>query len=398
MRIALNVLYIRPGKTGGTETYARALIRALAEIDGQNEYRVFCNQETAELDWPVQPNVTIVRCPPHAGDLASRFAWEQFVLPIQLRRHRIDVVHSLGYVAPLMTGFPSIVSIHDANYVSLRKELPWLKSHVLRRFVSRSAANADLIITGSEFGRQEVLKKIAPGHARVAVTPYGADHVDNQPTADWKAIAKLYGLTTPYLLTLGRLERHKNVKDVVDAYATIAGRIQHSLVITGRVSAAVRQRILALGLEQRIRLTGYVPDCHLPDLFMNADLFLLASGYEGFGFPLLEAQRLGVPVVASRIAALKEIAGDWAIFFHPGSVHEIANIIVGSLENESLRTRLSENGRANARRFLWLATADATLRLYRAVHDLRCAAKIQEHARHHQPVLLAPESAQALDV
>jgi glycosyltransferase involved in cell wall biosynthesis len=373
MRIALNVLYIRPGKTGGTETYARALIRALAEIDGQNEYLIFCNQEAARLDWPVQPNVTIVRCPLHAGELVSRFAWEQFVLPFQLRRHRIDVVHSLGYVAPLMTAVPSIVSIHDANYVSLRKELPWLKNHILGGFVSRSAAKADLIITGSEFGRQEVLKKIGPGHVRVAVTPYGADHVDNQPSADWDAIARLYGLTMPYLLTLGRVERHKKVMDVVDAYATIADRIQHSLVITGRVRASVRQRIAALGLEHRIRLTGYVPDCHLPDLFMNADLFLLASGYEGFGFPLLEAQRLGVPVIASRIGAFKEISGDWAIFFHPGSVREIADIIVGSLENETLRTRLAENGRANARRFLWLATADATLRLYRAVHDLRDA-------------------------
>src|SRR5678815_972335 len=98
MRIALNLLYLLPGVVGGTETYARSLIRAISRQDDDNEYSIFLNRESADLDVTPTENFTRVVCPINATNRAARYSWEQGAMPLQLRRARPDIVHSLGYV------------------------------------------------------------------------------------------------------------------------------------------------------------------------------------------------------------------------------------------------------------------------------------------------------------
>ncbi|MEO7367173.1 MAG: glycosyltransferase, partial [Gemmatimonadaceae bacterium] len=117
MKIALNLLYLIPGVVGGTETYARSLIPALARLDGDHEFTVYVNRESADLDVTPAANFKRVVCPVVAMRRAYRYGWEQAILPLQLRRTNPDLVHSLGYVGPIASGRPQVVSVHDVNYL-----------------------------------------------------------------------------------------------------------------------------------------------------------------------------------------------------------------------------------------------------------------------------------------
>ena len=106
MKIGINLLYLLPGVVGGTETYAAGLLQGLAEIDQRNEYVVFVNRESENWPLPQAANFTRVVCPVRAAGRASRYFFEQVRLPRLLAQYHIDVVHSLGYVGPLVAPCP----------------------------------------------------------------------------------------------------------------------------------------------------------------------------------------------------------------------------------------------------------------------------------------------------
>ena len=115
MHIGLNLLFLLPGVVGGTETYATALVRALSRLDAESRYTLFLNRESAGVEWPREPNFRTIVCDVRASSRAMRYAFEQAVLPGLVRREGVDLLHSLGYVAPLRVRCPSVVTVHDLN-------------------------------------------------------------------------------------------------------------------------------------------------------------------------------------------------------------------------------------------------------------------------------------------
>jgi glycosyltransferase involved in cell wall biosynthesis len=114
--------------------------------------------------------------------------------------------------------------------------------------------------------------------------------------------------------------------------------------------------------------TGYVPPGDLPALYAGAACFVFPSVYEGFGLPVLEAMAAGAPVVASRVGAIPEVAGDAALLVDAAQPAALAEAIEAVLADRGLRAQLVERGRARARAFSWEATARRTLAVYEAVH------------------------------
>ena len=113
--------------------------------------------------------------------------------------------------------------------------------------------------------------------------------------------------------------------------------------------------------------TGYVPDEHILPILSFADLFVFPSWYEGFGLPILEAQKTGVPIICSKAGSLPEIAGEGAIFFDPYSIPEISEKIRLCIENAEMRKLLINKGYENIKRFSWEKAALETLKVYKNV-------------------------------
>lgn len=372
MKIGINLLYLLPGVVGGTETYAAGLLHGLAEIDRQNEYCIFVNRESESWPLPRAANFTRIVCPIRAAGRVSRYFFEQARLPRLLARYRIDLVHSLGYVGPLLAPCPSVVTIHDLNYIVLRHAMPGVRRTALRFFSMQSARRANRVITVSHFSKSEICRTIKLDPGRITVTHEAVFRRDaSNSSENWDDLAIRYRIRTPYVVAFGGRTLNKNIPLLIRAFARVMEGSPHSLVLIGHIPPDVDLEMATREMRDRITTTGPVPEEHLFPLLSHADLFVLPSLYEGFGLPVLEAQQAGVAVACSTAGSLPEVAGDGAIYFDPTSVEATAETIRRCLGDATLRSQLIAKGRENLARFSWEKTARETLAVYQDVFKQR---------------------------
>lgn len=372
MRIGLNLLFLLPGVVGGTETYAVELIEKLAAIDTDNEYLLFMNRDSVDLHFEAGPNFKRIIAPVRATNRGARYAWEQLVLPRRLLTHRIDLLHSLGYVGPLRASCPHVVTIHDVNYQDPAVQMSWQKRRVLGAFVRAVAVHADHILTISEFSKTEIV-------ARLGISPnkVTASHLAPRSTRDGTQVAPTHDIAcgAPYVIALAGSARHKNIPRLIAAFAKIAEQVKHRLIIVGHLpdDGSVGSAVAASGVAERIILTGYLTDSDLTAVLAGADVLAFPSLYEGFGLPVLDAQAAGVAVVCSNAGSLPEVAGSGALLFEPTSVESISRALVNVLRNTEVRSSLVRSGYANVRRFSWGSTAETALSIYKRYARARLA-------------------------
>jgi len=372
LRIGLNLLYLLPGIVGGTQTYAVSLIQALAALDTENEYLLYLNRESAGLEITQAPNFRRVLCPVRAIRRPVRFAYEQFALPLALRRDRVDLLHSLGYVGPLFPPCPQTVNIHDLIYRGHQMMMTGSKQRALEFFVKGVARRADRVITLSENSRREIMEDIGlPSEKVVVIHPAGRPAAATASPAERAATLARCGITSPYVIAFSSPNPVKNMPRLIEAFARACGDLPHQLVLVGHLPEGIDPAAEAArrGLAGRVVSTGYVPDADIAPLLQGASLFAFPSLYEGFGLPVLDAQQAGVPVVCSWAASLPEVAGEGAVLFDPVSVEGMAAAVRSGLLDQGLRDRLVERGRANALRFSWEKTARQTLDVYRQMRS-----------------------------
>jgi glycosyltransferase involved in cell wall biosynthesis len=353
--IALNLLYLLPGKVGGTETYAAGLIRGLAEVAPQVRFLVLVNRAAAEWPLPATGGFTRMVCDVAGSSRARRYHFEQIRLPGVLRRAGVDVVHSLGYVSPLISHCPRVVSIHDLHYLAYGDRATWPRRKALALLVRASGRRADAILTMSEFSRGQVLEHLGVSSERVVVVPGAGDCQPGSASGSWRPVE------TPYLLAFGSSAPNKNLPRLLAAYS--ASRPAQRLVIVGHVPESVRQG----GEEIGVVFTGYLEKEQMLSTLRQADFLIFPSTYEGFGLPVLEAMSAGVPVLCSTAAALPEVAGDAACYFDPLDVSDMAAKMRGLAESETQRRELIRRGKARAARYSWRSSASQTMAVYHRV-------------------------------
>ena len=371
MRIGINLLFLIPGEVGGTETYGVNLVDALSKIDNKNEYIVYLNIESKSLAIPENSYTRKVICPVRAKNRPARYLFEQLILPILLWRHRIDLIHSLGYVGPILAPCKRVVSIPDTNFYDIRENFSWLKKFILTIFSTWAGRYSDRVITISEFSKSQIHKHIDIPLQKITVTHLGPGWLEKPTTlVDWDAVKECYKLPEKYIIAFGGGYKHKNIPRMLEAYCQQIEAHNHVMVVMGRLPEDVT---LPPPLPEgcfgpRVHCLGYVPVEHIQPLLSHASLFVLPSLYEGFGLPILEAQHAGVIVASSFAASLPEIGGSGAIYFDPTSVEAIGNALKQALSLDSGRAEtLRVAAQTNLSRFSWVGTAKSTIAVYRKV-------------------------------
>lgn len=370
MKIALNLLYLIPGVVGGTETYARSLITALARLDEDHEFTVYVNRESADLDITPAANFKRVVCPVVAMRRAYRYGWEQAILPAQLRRTRPDLVHSLGYVGPILSNRPQVISVHDVNYLGHSGRRTQVGRRAFQFFVEKAVRKASHVITISKFSKGEIMKHLGVPDDKVSVVYCAAKEATPTAVADAALVSEtVKNVVQPFMMAFSSLSAHKNIGRLIAAFAKISSEVPHSLVLIGHMpekSAEIREELRKAG-DHRIHFTGFIPDEQVDALMRRASLFVFPSLYEGFGLPILDAQQAGVPIACSNAAALPEVAGSGAILFDPLSVDDMARKLSRALLDANLRETLLRNGHENESTFSWDKAARETTAIYRRV-------------------------------
>ncbi len=371
MRIGINLLYLLPYPVIGTGTYAAGLLAGLARVAPDAQFCVFLNRESASWPLPTSRNFIRVHCPVSASSRASRYFFEQFGLPRLLRAHAVDLVHSLGYVSPLLTPCPSVVTVPDLNYRAFGQAMPLVRRLALSRFIYYSVRRAHAVIAISDYCRREILSAFRVSPQKVAVT-HLAPREREEASLAGSELQNLYhrlGITPPFLLAFGGgWSPHKNVPRLLQAFARARAKyhIPHQLALIGPPpdSGPCDDLLEQPELRSAVRFIGNLDDRSLKSVLSGAELFVLPSLYEGFGLPILEAMALGVPVVCSTAASLPEVGGNAAIYFDPLSVDDMAEKIGRVALDTALRERLKHLGAQNVQRFSWERTAQQTLEVY----------------------------------
>ena len=365
MRIGINLLYLLPGEVGGTETYAAGLLRGLAALDPADEYFVFVNREAAE--WPLPPASACHRvvCDVSGVHRVRRVAFEQFHLPRLADRHRLDLLHSLGYVAPILQRRPSVVTIPDLNFRAFGTQMGILKQVALPIMVAQAARAAQAIVTLSEFSKREITGGLGVPAGKVYVTPLAPKPLAAEQDLD--GIEERSRSLSPYIIAFSSVSPNKNVLRLVEAFLSARKKhgLSHKLVIVGHQSNELRT--LLSTSPDSVFGTGYLTEGSLQLALRRADLMVFPSTYEGFGLPILEAMAAGVPVLCSDRASMPETAGDAALYFDPLSIEAIASRIGELALDRSLREELKEKGIRHVQRFSWEKTAAATRSVYERV-------------------------------
>jgi alpha-1,3-rhamnosyl/mannosyltransferase len=179
-------------------------------------------------------------------------------------------------------------------------------------------------------------------------------------------VRRKYDLPERYLLYVGSNKPHKNLPALVDAYARLGDT--PPLLLAGTQDPRypqVGRRVEQLGLENRVRILGAIPEEDLPALYGNALALVFPSLYEGFGLPPLEAMACGAPVACSDIPSLREAAGQAALWFDPSSPDSIASALEKILDDQELRAALRASGLRRAAELTWDLAAQKTLDVFR---------------------------------
>lgn len=296
---------------------------------------------------------------------------DQVGLPRRLARDRIAVFLSPYYKGPLCAPCPVVVTIHDLMFIRYPDSHRPLYDFVMTSLARLYAARATAVVTDSDYSKRSILATLGVREDKVRVIPValGAEFTP-EPLTD--AVRWRYGITSPYILSIGNFLPHKNIPGLIQAYAGLGKALteRYQLVLAG--GDRERRHELecldgSLGVANRVLFPGLIEDADLPALYSGATLFVLPSLEEGFGLPALEAMACGTPVAASNRAAIPEVVGDAALLFDPGNIAAMTEAMTMALTRSDMRDGMRERGFARAGTFTLDRTAGLVVALLRDV-------------------------------
>lgn len=260
---------------------------------------------------------------------------EQLEIP-RLVPGEADLLWVPHYNVPLLYHGAMVVTIHDVFHLAMPEFVKGIHKRLYAKWMFAAASRkAAHIICVSQFTVQELEKYVHTVPSKISVICNG---VDSFWGAETKVIRPLY--PKPYILYVGNVKPHKNVRRLVQAFQRVAGQIDCDLVIVGKKEGFITGdpvvAKLAGQMPERIHFTGYVSDEDLRNYYRHAALFVFPSLYEGFGLPPLEAAAAGCrKILCSKIPALEEIYGNSVAYFDPYNEKELAAKIVSMLDKKS---------------------------------------------------------------
>jgi glycosyltransferase involved in cell wall biosynthesis len=295
-------------------------------------------------------------------------------LPLPLTRSiecAVDLYHATDYLVPKLSRTPVVATIYDAIPLAhpewANARLRGVKNWVLRR----CAQSADLVIAISEAAIPELVEHYGVSRQRIRVVPLGVNaRWFERPSEDRvRDILVRHRLQQGYILHVGTLQPRKNIDALVKAYQRLPShlRSKRQLVLVGKYGWGVeglRQQLERGDAQHRIVWLDYVERDDLHALYYGAGMFVYPTLAEGFGLPLLEALACGLPVIASDLPALREIANEQITWVAAQRIDDIANGVLRAHESQDGAVEVAQR-REHARRYSWQACAKRTLDVYR---------------------------------
>lgn len=349
----------------GTENYSYQLLKALAKIDRVNQYIVYTRGSITStivediVKWPNNFKFQVINWPR---------LWTQGGLALQTFKDKIDVLFIPAHTLPVIRkpGLKTVVTVHDLGSEYL-PSMHQLKQRVYLGLMQKyQLKGVTKIIAVSYATKMDLVKRIGIDPKKVSVVYEGYDQQIFKPVKSDTQVNSLilcFQEKASYFFFVGTIQPRKNLGRVIEAFNKLDKK-DVSLIIAGQrgwLSDEIYALAKRLGIEDRVKFLGYVPDEKLPALYSGAIALIFPSLFEGFGLPILEAQACGCPVITSNVSSMPEVAGKGAIYVNPTSIEDIIRGMRQIGEIREIRGELIKAGFDNIKRFSWEKCARETL-------------------------------------
>jgi glycosyltransferase involved in cell wall biosynthesis len=370
------------GRASGLGHYLRNLLAAWLRNLPDLEIHLFCaHGEAEDFQVPGHERMVFHLAGPWSQQAGPDILWHHLVLPWKARALALEVLFiAVDRRLPLLSPVPVVATVHDLAAWAMAGKYAVKQQLYSRHAVPFLLRHTRHLIAVSEHTRRDLGRWAGVDPEDVTVVHHGVDlarFTTQDPDRQARTLAR-YGIAEPYLLYPARLEHPgKNHVTAVAALAHLRRRGEPlpSLVFAGspwRQSEEILALIAKEGLEDRVTITGFIPDEELVDLYHGATAMLYPSRYEGFGMPLVEAMAAGLPIICSTAACLPEVVGDAGILVDPEDAAAFAEAVARLLGDAALRDELRERGLRRARLFDWdRAAAETMAVLHQAAQRIR---------------------------
>lgn len=356
----------------GLGRYARSLAQALIdELD--TPPTLFYNRTDQAQDIPEWARV------PRRSIRIGYKPWRMMIWQGQLFRIAFNrlvpgarLFHATEHLLMPLRDVPTVMTVHDLIYKLFpqhhKKLNYWFLNLAMPLFVRR----ADAIIVVSQATKNDLIRHYGtPDNKITVVHEAAAPHFHVVSDSEVARVRAKYELPDRFLLAVGTIEPRKNLTRLAESLARLRQDDRDlQLIVVGAKGWLYDDffaRLESLGVQNAVRLLGYVPDDDLPAIFRAATVYVMASLYEGAGLPVLEAMACGAPVVSSRESSMPELGADVARYFNPYDVDHMTDVIGMVLGDEKLRAQMAAAGPERAAHFSWQRAARETLAVYRSV-------------------------------
>ncbi len=356
----------------GLGNYSRDLVRGILEENTANDYFLFTTKEVdnsrtkfiKEYD-----NVEVVS--PKSFYKRFKSYWRSVRLEKVLKKYNIDVFHGLSHEIPRnnkINKIKYVVTIHDLIFIRCPDNYSVFDRKLYTQKVKYACKNADVIIAISEQTKRDLIEFLEVEEERIKVVYQTCSDIFDMK-ADYRVqtmVRKKYNLPTKYMLSVGTIEKRKNLELVIRAMDKMKTDIP--LVVVGKKTTYFEQiesEIEKFGLKKKVIFLENVDFIELPELYQSASLFVYPSVFEGFGIPILEALYSKTPVIAATGSCLEEAGGPNSIYVEPTNYLDLAVQMDKVLNDESLQTEMKEKGYEYAKKFSLKKQAKEVLAVYK---------------------------------
>jgi len=380
--VAIDTRWIRSTQTDGIGQYGLNLLRELVKktncstrhdnfkfiaLFDQKEIMDFVRSEVgshSNLEMTLTPNKLF-----SIADLVT--------LPFFLKKRGVSVYHALNiFFSPFHFSYSTVVTVHDL--IPIISPPPLLEGSFFRKFffsfrgfTSYLLSRADVVISVSESTKRDLKRIFSLENIQVIHPGINKDFAKKPLPEEWEEFCTQKRLLKPFILFVGRMDRHKGLVELLEAYISLPEDLKekYTLVVTGKKKGPARNKTMEIiqknNMESNVLFLGHVDEEELHWLYSKSRLFVFPSLYEGFGLPLLEAMSSCVPIVAGNNSSIPEVAMGAAVLADPKDTEFYKSAMIIALTNTALRKRMIKQGMDKALKFNWENTAEQTLLLYR---------------------------------
>ena len=365
LKIAINTRLLLKNKLEGIGWFTYESFSRMVKAHPEHDF-YFLFDRPYDASFIFDDNVTPVIVSPPARHPVLHYWWFEHALPHALKKIAPDLFISPDAYNSLTSPFKNLMVIHDLNFVHHPEMMAWLPRKYYNYFTPRYARKADRILTVSQFTKQDIVKQYGIDVTKIDVVYNGANTLYSPVSKEkQQQTRKKISHGRPYFIFVGALNPRKNIVGLFKAFDLYIRETAANtcLIVVGEKmywDRSIKKAFAEMKHKDLVIFTGRLEPGELKNVMGSALALTFVPFFEGFGIPIVEAFRAGVPVITSNITAMPEVAGDAALLVNPFQIKEIAEAMKSITFVPELRKRLVEKGFQRSRMFSW----DKTARLF----------------------------------